>query len=195
MLSFCLNFYQFQPGVAYKSVALTFYTESDSWIIFDCRNSFNKKLRNLWTSKKAFLIQEIHSLYLKNPFRKNVIRLLVCGPFSPASICKHWTSIMMTQTCSQPSQISKMDYFAIIVNGQKSLTIFAKCFILNIWQGYDYASWMTYQANLTDREMYVVVKTKCFCSFTINSKLKVIAHTVFETFINSNSRCKTQKVS
>ena len=118
MLSFCLNFYQFQPGVAYKSVALTFYTESDSWIIFDCRNSFNKKLKNLWTSKKTSLTQQIHCLHLKNPFRKNVKRLLVCGPFSPASICKYWTSMMMmTQACSQHSQISTMDYFAIMING------------------------------------------------------------------------------
>ena len=151
MLSFCLNFYQFQPVVAYKSVAykkvciwmtkssgtqhhkhknctwlltsscnrpLTFYFESDSWIIFDCRNSFNKKLENLWTSKKTSLTQQIHCLHLKNRFRKNVIRLLLCCPFSPASICKYWTSMMtMTQACSQHSQISKMDYFAIMING------------------------------------------------------------------------------
>ena len=96
MLSFCLNFYQFQPGVAYKSVAykkvciwmtkssgtqhhkhknctwlltsscnrpLTFYFESDSWIIFDCRNSFNKKLENLWTSKKTSLTQYTASIW------------------------------------------------------------------------------------------------------------------------------------
>ena len=36
--------------------------------------------------QKISLTQEIHSLHLENPLRKNVIRLLVCVPFSLGSV-------------------------------------------------------------------------------------------------------------
>ena len=37
------------------------------------------------------------------------------------------------------SQTSKMEYFAKIVNCHKPLTIFTKCSILDIWEGFEYA--------------------------------------------------------
>ena len=39
----------------------------------------------------------------------------------------------------EPSQTSKMDLFAKLVNVSKSLTIFAKSSILDVWQGPEYA--------------------------------------------------------
>ena len=41
----------------------------------------------------------------------------------------------MIQAYKEPSWISKMERFAKIVNGQKSLIIFAKGSILDAWQG------------------------------------------------------------
>ena len=144
MLSFCLNFYQFQPGVAYKSVAYKkvciWMTKSGgtqhhthkncTWLLTSSCNSaidilhWKWFLNYFWLQEKNFFNPanspwfSQQSLHLKNPFRKNVMRLLVWGPFSPASICKYWTSMMMmTQACSQHSQISTMDYFAIMING------------------------------------------------------------------------------
>ena len=43
---------------------------------------------------------------------------------------------------SELCQISKMESFAKIVNGFQSLTIFAKRYILDVWQGSEYASWI-----------------------------------------------------
>ena len=46
---------------------------------------------------------------------------------------------------SEPSQTSNMDLFAKIINGWKTLTIFAKRSILDIWLGSEYASvWTSY---------------------------------------------------
>ena len=44
----------------------------------------------------------------------------------------------------QPCQTSKMEYFAKIVDGIKLLTFFVKHSILDIWQGSDYASVISY---------------------------------------------------
>ena len=41
---------------------------------------------------------------------------------------------------SEPCQISKMECFSKIVKGCLSLTIFAKCSILDVWQGSEYAT-------------------------------------------------------
>ena len=38
---------------------------------------------------KHFLTQQIHSLHLRDPFKENVICLLVCVPFSLDSISKY----------------------------------------------------------------------------------------------------------
>ena len=46
---------------------------------------------------------------------------------------------------SKPCQISKMERFAKTVKGFKSLTIFAKCCMLDVWQGSEYTS--TYVIN------------------------------------------------
>ena len=43
-----------------------------------------------------------------------------------------------TETYSEPCHKSKMESFAKIVNGLKVLAIFAKRFILDIWQGFEY---------------------------------------------------------
>ena len=43
---------------------------------------------------------------------------------------------------SELCQIFKMESFAKIVNGFQSLTIFAKRYILDVWQGSEYASWI-----------------------------------------------------
>ena len=42
-----------------------------------------------------------------------------------------------TETYSEPCHKSKMESFAKIVNGLKVLAIFAKRFILDIWQGFE----------------------------------------------------------
>ena len=41
---------------------------------------------------------------------------------------------------SDPFQTSEMEIFVEIVNGYLLLTIFAKSFILDVWQGSEYAS-------------------------------------------------------
>ena len=41
---------------------------------------------------------------------------------------------------SEPSQTSKMEIYAKIVNGRELLTIFAKSFILDVWLGSEYVS-------------------------------------------------------
>ena len=43
------------------------------------------------------------------------------------------------ETYSEPSQTSKMEFFAKIINSWKPLTIFAKCFILDTRQCSEYA--------------------------------------------------------
>ena len=53
--------------------------------------------------QKISLIKQIHSLHPENPLKKNVKRLVVCVPFR--------------DLYSQPSQISKMERSAKIVNG------------------------------------------------------------------------------
>ena len=40
----------------------------------------------------------------------------------------------------ETNQTSKMELFVKIVNGIKSLTIFTKAFILDIWMGFKYIS-------------------------------------------------------
>ena len=46
----------------------------------------------------------------------------------------------MAEAHSEPSQTSKMKFFAKIANGFQLLTIFAKIFILDAWLGSEYAS-------------------------------------------------------
>ena len=45
---------------------------------------------------------------------------------------------------SQPCQTSKMELFAEIVQDWKSLTIFARSSIFEVWQGSEYSSAGTY---------------------------------------------------
>ena len=48
---------------------------------------------------------------------------------------------------SEPSQLSKKEYFAKIINGWKLSTIFAKNSILDVWQGSEYAFDLDVQLN------------------------------------------------
>ena len=45
-----------------------------------------------------------------------------------------------SEAYSEQCQTSKMEDFEKIVEGFELLTIFAKCSILNVWQGSDYVS-------------------------------------------------------
>ena len=45
---------------------------------------------------------------------------------------------MMPETHSEPYQRSKMECVAKIVNAKNMLPIFAKSFILDVWQGSEY---------------------------------------------------------
>ena len=56
---------------------------------------------------------------------------------------KNETSLTLeanSEICSEPCQTSNIEVFAQIVNGIKFLTIFAKSFILDVWQDSEFAS-------------------------------------------------------
>ena len=48
--------------------------------------------------------------------------------------------MLISETYSEPCETSKVEFFAKIVNGLESLTIFVKNSILGIWQGSEYGS-------------------------------------------------------
>ena len=48
--------------------------------------------------------------------------------------------IINTKVNSKPCQTAEIELFAIIVKNEKPFTIFAKTFILDVWQGSEYAS-------------------------------------------------------
>ena len=48
------------------------------------------------------------------------------------------------ETYSEPCQISKMEFFAKIVNGYKRISFFVKHFILDVWLDSEYASVICY---------------------------------------------------
>ena len=75
-------------------------------------------LKTYEQGKKISLTQQIHNLHLKNPLRKNVMRLLVCVPFSLGSICEYWIYVVDDIGVFRTlSNISKIERFAEIVNG------------------------------------------------------------------------------
>ena len=51
-----------------------------------------------------------------------------------------FSKLLYTEAHQQPCQTSKMKVFANIVNVFKPLTIFAKTFILDVWQGSEHTS-------------------------------------------------------
>ena len=103
--------------------------------------------------QKIYLTQQIHSIHLKNLFRKNVMRLLARVPFSLGSICKYWIYV-----------IDDIGLFTVLL-----LTIFGKRSIVAVWQGSEYASgW--YIEIWQIKQMCVIMETKCFYSFNSNSK-------------------------
>ena len=53
---------------------------------------------------------------------------------------KHMRSFLGLQGNSEFLQTSKMELFAKIVKNEKQFTIFVKIFILDVWQGSEYAS-------------------------------------------------------
>ena len=107
----------------------------------------------LMNKQKIYLTQQIHSIHLKNLFRKNVMRLLARVPFSLGSICKYWIYV-----------IDDIGLFTVLL-----LTIFEKRSIVAVWQGSEYASgW--YIEIWQIKQMCVIMETKCFYSFNSNSK-------------------------
>ena len=103
--------------------------------------------------QKIYLTQQIHSIHLKNLFRKNVMRLLARVPFSLGSICKYWIYV-----------VDDIGLFTVLL-----LTIFEKRSIVAVWQGSEYASgW--YIEIWQIKQMCVIMETKCFYSFNSNSK-------------------------
>ena len=148
-----------------------FWTERDFCIISDCKNWFNKKLK---TYEQIELTQQIHSIHLRNPLRKNVIPSLVCIPFSLVSICKYWIYV-----------IDEMGVFS------------AKRSIFDVWQGSEYASWWHIKTWKIEKCVFLW-KSSIFIVLSIiqhQSKTKKLPHTAFETFINNNSWYKTLKLS
>ena len=56
------------------------------------------------------------------------------------SLNKDYPTVPRFTGSIEPSQINKMERFAKQFNLLKAFTIFAKRFILNVWQGTEYAS-------------------------------------------------------
>ena len=100
----------------------------------------------------------------------------------------------MTWAYSPPSQIFKMGRFAKIINGKKSLTNFAKRSILDVWQGSEYVFGWSSRLDWSSK-CVLLWKPSVFIIQSNQSKIKIIPHTVFETFINNSFWYKTEKVS
>ena len=69
-------------------ILVIYWAERDFCIISDCRNSFNNKFKNLFTSKKLFNPAKIQSPPAES-LKEKCKRLLVCVPFSHGSIFKY----------------------------------------------------------------------------------------------------------
>ena len=69
------------------TMLVIFWTEQDFCTLSDCSNSTTNS--KTYEQVKISLIQQIRSLHLKKPLRKNVKRLLVCVSFSLGSIYKY----------------------------------------------------------------------------------------------------------
>ena len=129
--------------------------------------------------QKIYLTQQIHSVHLKNLFRKNVMRLLARVPFSLGSICKYWIYA-----------IDDTGLFTVLL-----LTIFEKRSIMDVWQGSEYASGWYIEIDRSSK-CVLLWKPSVFIFLTIiQNQTKTVSHNIFEKFINNNSRHETQKVS
>ena len=94
---------QTTPDYSWATVIIViFWTERIS-ALFWLYEFIQQQTWKLMNKQKISLIKQIHSLHLENPLKKNVKRLVVCVPFR--------------DLYSQPSQISKMERSAKIVNG------------------------------------------------------------------------------
>ena len=68
----------------------------------------------------------------------------------------------------EPCQISKIEFFVKIVNEWKSLLVFAKGFVLHVWQGSEYASdWFGYSAVTSRCKLYSTKFVWSFSSFNL----------------------------
>ena len=65
-------------------------------------------------------------------------------PVYPRIIEPQQVNLSNPEANSEPCQISKMELFAKIVNGQKPLTFFVKHFILDVWLDSEYGSVICY---------------------------------------------------
>ena len=61
---------------------------------------------------------------------------------------------------SKPNRTSKMERFTKIVNGLNPLTVFAKSFVLDVWQGSEFASDLKHldKEYIYLKQVYYVVK-------------------------------------
>ena len=89
-------------------------------------------------SKQLLYRTPVNGCFLPLPFSyicQNCV--LKCQTyFTFLALTSNLPSVSYSETC----QTCKMEYFAKIVNGFETLTIFAKRSVLDVWQGFEYAS-------------------------------------------------------
>ena len=98
----------------------------------------------------------------------------------------------MTLAYSELSQISKIESFRKMVN-----CFLSKLSILDVRQGFEYAYGIQSKLDWSNK-CVLLKKPSVFITLPIiqnQSTYKTIPHIVLKTFINNNSRFKTQKIS
>ena len=73
--------------------------------------------------------------------QKDLFWVFLRGLDTPLRFCEYFSTdstIMKSETYSEICQTPMMEHFANIINDQKPFTGFAKCFILDAWQGFEY---------------------------------------------------------
>ena len=122
-----------------------FWTEYDFCIFSDCRNSFNHKFMK---RQKISLIQQIQSLHLKNTLKPHMF-IGMCSPFL-------WLHMQILNLCHRWHRCfhNPLKYLKWSVWLSSKYT--SRCHV-DIWQ---------------IKQMCVIVKIRCFYSFTNNSKSK-----------------------
>ena len=118
------NFFEvtnFFPIYNFTRLKLTpvFFTDKTVWII-------GTKSQISW-----ILLKMVSFLFCTN-FRRNAQTGVVINNL--------FLKAEGTEVYSEPNWTSKMGLFAKIVNGERSLTFFTKCFILDVWLGSEYSS-------------------------------------------------------
>ena len=74
---------------------------------------------------------------------RTFLNTLLLYVYHHSSYTWHYTGfcLYIPETYTEPCQVSKMGYFAKIVNGFQALTIFYKTLYLDVWQGSKYCKW------------------------------------------------------